>query len=291
MGGIIGRNVAQAFRATAPPPFHVKSPVRSEARLAVLWVGHATVLLQLDDKLILTDPILSRTAGGLSKRLVAPGLRAEEMPPLDAVVISHMHYDHLSNDSLRSLDARRKMAALILPPDGLGYAARVRCPRVELDRWNTWEHDGLRITAVPTDHVGWRYGYDRRRPLRSFTGYVLEYHGLRVYFAGDTAWNPRDFQAVRDRFGPIDLALLPIGPIEPRAMMQRTHIDPRQAVDAFELLEASWMVPIHYDTFINSMDAPGAVRAALLAELPRLGERASHVVLLGIGEQRVLLGR
>lgn len=291
IGRITGRNIAQMFRPIAPAPMHPAMVVRPDARLAVTWIGHATVLVQIDDRFILTDPLLSDTAAGLSRRLVAPGLRAEELPPLDAVVVSHMHFDHLSNDSIRSL--KRKMRALVLPRGGREYATFLRgVPRVELAPWQTLDAGGgLHVTAVPVAHVGWRYGIDAGSHPPSFTGYVFEYHGVRVYFPGDTAWAPEHFADAARRLGPFDLALLPIAPIEPADFMRRTHIDPRQAVDAFQLLGARVMVPIHYDTLINSYDRPGDALALLRAELPRLGDRAAAVEILAIGEQRVLLPR
>jgi L-ascorbate metabolism protein UlaG (beta-lactamase superfamily) len=225
---------------------------------------------------------------------VAPGLRADEMPPLDAVVISHMHMDHLSNDTLRSLQWRTKL--VVMPRGGSEYVTWLRaCPRVELPTFRTLAlddaPDGLRITAVPVSHEGWRYGFDASAHPPSFTGYVIEYHGLSVYFPGDTAYSPADFDATRRRFPHLDLALLPIGPIHPRDFMRRTHVDPGEALDTFERLGARWMVPIHYDTLLNSLDARGEDLRVLrerLSERPALRDR---VQILGIGEQRVLVPR
>jgi L-ascorbate metabolism protein UlaG (beta-lactamase superfamily) len=123
----------------------------------------------------------------------------------------------------------------------------------------------------------------------AFTGYVIEYHGLTVYFAGDTAWSPWDFDSTRHHFPHIDLALLPIGPIHPRDFMAHTHIDPGQALDAFERLGAKWMVPVHFDTLVNSFDRRGEDLAVLKAELEKRPRVADRVFPLGVGEQRVIV--
>ena len=266
----------------------IVDPVRKDARLAVLWIGHATVLLQMDDRYILTDPWFTENAGQVSHRLHPPGLDAKDLPPLDAVVVSHMHFDHLSFDSLELLE--KKTPRLFVPEGGSVYIPNFAFATRELRTWQSWEKDGLRITAVPVDHIGWRYGIDRAWMTKSFTGYVIEYHGLTVYFSGDTAYAQEKFRATAARFPHIDLALLPIGPIHPRSFMSRVHTDPDEALRAFADLGARTMVPIHFDTLVNSTDARGEERLTLadLVQKRGLGER---VTTLRIGEQRVIVAR
>jgi L-ascorbate metabolism protein UlaG (beta-lactamase superfamily) len=271
----------------APAPAHAAWPVRPGARLAVTWVGHATTLVQLDDKVVLTDPLFSATAGYMNKRWVAPGLKVREVPPLNAVLVSHMHFDHLSFDSLFAL--KRKVGELVLPEHGDPYVPDYGFPRVELATWQSWEQGGLRITAVPVKHVGWRYGIDSLFGPGAFCGYVIEYHGLTVYFGGDSAYLPEAFKATREHFPHIDLALLAIGPIEPRGFMSHTHMDPKEALQAFRDLGAAKMVPIHYETFLNSMDRQGDVPRALDAAMAELGLTEREVVRMAIGEQKVFV--
>ena len=142
---------------------------------------------------------------------------------------------------------------------------------------------------MPVDHVGYRYGVDDAWMTQSFTGYVVEYHGIKVYFGGDTAYDQKLFVEVGQRFPGIDLALLPIGPIEPRELMRRFHTDPGEALQAFIDLGAKRMVPIHYDTFVNSTDEPGDAVKGLTAAQKKwdLGKR--EVVVVAIGERRVFL--
>lgn len=262
---------------------------RPDARLAVLWIGHATALIQLDDKYILTDPVFSPSVGGISRRLVEPGFEARDLLLLTAAVVSHMHMDHFSYDSLDMLE--NKTGHVFLP-----HGARENLPHYafathELAAWQSFEVDGVRITAVPVQHVGGRFGIDLAWYPDSFTGYVFEYHGLSVYFGGDTAYAPQLFREAHAHFPKLDLALLPICPIAPREYMKLVHMDPLEALDAFKLLDAAVMVPIHFDTFINSDDVPGECPRVLEHEREARQLSAARVAILGIGEQRVILPR
>jgi len=277
---------APAERAVA---HRVRDPRRPEARLAALWVGHATVLLQMDDLFVLTDPVFSHTLAQASKRLVEPGFDAANLPPLAAVVVSHMHFDHLSFSSLDLVETRTKV--VLVPPGIRSNMPRYSFEIRELSRWQVYEKDGLRVSAVPVQHVGGRYGIDAAFETQAFTGYVFEYHGISVYFGGDTAYNPEDFELTRQHFPNLSLALLPICPNAPRGFMEHTHENPAQALDAFTLLGAKQMIPIHFDTYINSDDAFGACPAQLGREMRSRGLSAPQVSILGIGEQRVLIPR
>lgn len=284
---ILGGNARAMFTPIRRLTSRIADPVRKDARLAVLWVGHATVLVQMDDRFILTDPIFTDEAGRISQRLVEPGLAPKHVPNIDAVLISHMHFDHLSIGTLEMLAP--KIRRLFVPEQGLVYVPDSGFPAVELRRWEREETNGLSITAVPVAHSGWRYGADMGWATKSFTGYVIQYHGLTVYFGGDTAYTKEDFLETQKRFPKIDLAILPIAPIHPRSIMKKRHMDPSEAVQAFLDLRAKWMMPIHFETFINSADAPGEPESVLRRAMQRHGLTDEQVNILRIGEQRILL--
>jgi N-acyl-phosphatidylethanolamine-hydrolysing phospholipase D len=284
---ILSRSVSSLTLEPRRVAARVRQPKLEHVRLAVLWVGHATALVQLDDRLLLTDPVFTRTVGQLSPRLVEPGLLPQALPPLDAVVISHMHFDHLSHESLDMIAS--KLRWLVLPTGGLVYLGDYPCRVSELAPWQAQELDGLRITAVPARHAGWRYVLDAPWMTRSAVGYVVEYHGLVVYFAGDTGFRASLFREIARHFHHIDLALLPIAPISPPEYMRRRHLDPHQALDAFELLHARTFMPIHFDTFINSLGEPGDAPRLLRREVAERQLPAGRVLLLEVGEQRVLV--
>jgi len=267
----------------------IRDPRQPAARLSVLWIGHATVLVQLDDIFVLTDPVFTRMVGQLSPRLVEPGLDAADLPPLAAVLVSHMHFDHLSYDSLEMIE--EKTPVLLLPPGGKSTVPRYAFEIRELDRWESHEAGGLRVTAVPVRHVGGRWGIDQAWNDRAFTGYVFEYHGLSVYFGGDTALDRDLFAATRARFPHLTVALLPICPTEPRDFMRRTHMDSAEALEAFSELGARYMVPIHFDTFVNSDDLPGDCPRLLRGHMSQRGLGEDTVTILRIGEQRVLVAK
>jgi N-acyl-phosphatidylethanolamine-hydrolysing phospholipase D len=279
------------FILSTPQPVanRITHPQRDDARLAVLWVGHATTLVQMDDKYILTDPFFTSSAGILSVRLHEPGLDPANLPPLDAVVVSHMHFDHLSVGSLDRIESKTRR--LFIPRGGMVYIPNYDFEVRELSTWESFEEGGLRVTAVPVKHVGFRYGLDSAWMTETFTGYVFEYHGLTVYFAGDTAYDGDRFRATAAHFPRIDLALIPIAPIHPRDFMQATHVDPGEAVRAFLDLGAQVMVPIHFDTLVNGFDAPGEAKAVLQTEMRAHGLGEDRVKILPIGGQAVVVGR
>jgi L-ascorbate metabolism protein UlaG (beta-lactamase superfamily) len=277
------------FSSPRPVANRVVHPRRDDARLAVLWVGHATTLIQMDDKMILTDPLLEDSVGQLTKRVQEPGIDPDNLPPLDAVVVSHMHFDHLSLGSLDRVE--HKARRLFVPQGGTVYIPNYAFEVRELPTWTSFEEGGLRVTAVPVKHVGYRYGVDAAWMKSSFTGYVFEYHGLTVYFSGDTAYDGERFRATGARFPRIDLALIAIAPIHPRGFMKEVHVDPGEAVQAFFDLGAHTMVPIHYDTLVNGLDAPGEPRATLEKVMQERGLGADRVRILPIGGQAVIVPR
>lgn len=285
----MGVRTARAF-VTAPKRVDAKvtHPARADARLAVLWVGHATALIQIDDRFILTDPVFTSTVGQLARRVVEPGILPENLPPIDVVLVSHMHHDHLSYGSLSRIESKVKHA--LVPQGGLVYMPNYRFDASEVGTWESWRDGDLVVTAVPVKHIGWRYGVDAAWMKRAFTGYVIQYHGLTVYFGGDTAYDEPDFVATARRFPSIELAILPISPIHPRYHMKEVHEDPREAVQAFFDLRAKVLVPIHYDTFANGLDRDGEPASTLRAAATERGLDATRVQILAIGEQRVIVG-
>lgn len=160
-------------------------------------------------------------------------------------------------------------------------------PVLELPAWQSWEHGGLRVTAVPVLHSGDRLLGDAKSHRKAFTGFVAEYRGIVVFFAGDTSFDAATFQAIAAKFPVIDLALMPIGPITPVTVMLSHHLNPAQALDASRILGAKHMLPIHYGTFISSFDADGEVEAEFNKALATHRANIPEASLLRIGEQRV----
>lgn len=286
---IFQRNAAALVREPRRIPARITSARLPDARIAVLWVGHATVLLQLDDKFVLTDPVFTEFAGPLSRRLVEPGIAVEHLPDVSLVAISHVHLDHLSLGSLELIEPVTR--ALVVPDGGLVYVPNFRFETHGVRLGQSFERDGLRATAVRVDHPSYRYGVDSAWAREAACGWVFEYHGLTVFFGGDTAYDRAAFASIQRRFPSIDLALLPIGPVEPRSVTGHTHIDGREAIEAMLDLRARAMVPIHYDTFAHGMDPPGYAVRVLREAIRARNVSEDRVRVLPIGGRTVITRR
>lgn len=284
------RGGARSSGSTTPAALDFEAPIHDtprsdDARLSVQWIGHATMLVQMDDKWILTDPFLVDRMTLFQRRLSGAGLKAEQMPAIDAVLVSHMHGDHLSLGSLGQI--QRKVSRLFVPQGGLTYIPNFSFDARELRTWQSFESDGMRITAVPVDHVGGRYALDAMWRNKSFTGYVVQYHGLSVFFGGDTAYAAKHFRRTARSFPHLDLALLPIAPIHPKPRMRKVHMNPDEALDALSDLGASKLIPMHFDT-LRSGDAPGEARERLV-NLARARGLDGRVEVLHVGQRAVIV--
>ena len=232
------------------------SPRGQPGDLSATWIGHSTVLLQIGGLNVLTDPVFSARASPVSflgpRRWVEPGVALGDLPPLDLVLLSHNHYDHLDAASIRGAGpslACRDLAGSAWPravgPVALGVVAVEEC-----DWWDTREAAGARVICTPAAHFSARTPFDRNRTL--WSGWAIAAGGFRVYFAGDTGWHP-EFPRIAQRAGPFDLALLPIGAYDPRWFMRPVHMNPEEAVEACTALAAAAevpvMLPVHWGTF------------------------------------------
>jgi L-ascorbate metabolism protein UlaG (beta-lactamase superfamily) len=240
-------------------------PVRVETGNArVTLVNHSTVLLQHRGRNILTDPIWSERASPVSwagpRRKRNPGVAFENLPPIDVVLISHNHYDHLDLATLHRLAARGGSAFVV--PKGVARLFRAENigPVQELDWGESGESAGVNVHAVPAFHFSARGLFDRNRTL--WCGYMIECGGQLLYFAGDTAFGPH-FAWIREKFGSPRLALLPIGAYEPRWFMSPVHMPPEDAVKAHQILASKWSVAIHHGTFQLADESPDAPRERL----------------------------
>jgi len=247
------------------PPRRVEG---SELRITL--VNHSTVLLQQRGSNILTDPIWSERASPLSwigpRRRRKQGVSWEDLPPIDAVLISHNHYDHLDLPTLRRLAARGD-STFIVPARGARLLRSKSIGRVhELDWGESRSLPGVTIHCVPALHFSSRGIYDRNMTL--WCGYVIESQERLIYFAGDTGFGPH-FAWIRERFGSPSLALLPIGAYEPRWFMSPVHMGPDEAVRAHEILAAKTSIAIHHGTFRLADEGLDTPKKQLLACAPR----------------------
>ncbi|MCA1829829.1 MAG: MBL fold metallo-hydrolase [Myxococcales bacterium] len=252
--------------ADAPP---APAPPERVEGLRVTLVNHATVLIQFNGFNLLTDPIWGEIAGPLRylgrRRHRPPGLRLEDLPPIDVVLISHDHYDHLDVESLGKI-VRKHNPRIVA---GLGMAALLAENDIhgvtDLDWWQ-WVSPapGLRIYGVPARHDCRRGPCDD--DARLWLGFVVRTRLGDVYFAGDTGYGPH-LQAIADRFGSPLVALLPIAPGSPRDLFAPVHMDAHEAVLAARVLKARTDIPIHFGTFAQGDEGDGDAERKLRAEM------------------------
>ncbi len=251
----------------------------------VTWIGHATVLVQMDHVTFLTDPIWSSTASPLAllgpRRFAPPALVFADLPPIDFVLVSHNHYDHLDLATLRRLAATGRTRFLVPLRVGELLGRAGIAPVDELDWWDARSVAGVEVHFVPSQHWSGRGLTDQSATL--WGGWVVVGPTRRFYFAGDTGYFA-GFSDIGRRLGPFGLAALPIGAYEPTAMMRAVHLDPEEAVRATLELGAERALGVHYGTFDltdEPLDEPpsrfqAAARACGLAAdavwTPPLGE-------------------
>jgi N-acyl-phosphatidylethanolamine-hydrolysing phospholipase D len=288
------RRLGTSFRDGEGAPVRVINDgafLRENARHSVptvTWIGHATLLVQMEHVTFLTDPIWSDRPSPVPflgpRRYVEPGLEIDDLPNIDFVIVSHNHYDHLDLPTLRSL-ATRNTATVFYVPLGNGELLRQQGIEnvQELDWGQTAVHQGTTVHCLPSQHWSKRSLTDDHRAL--WSSWAVTGTERRFYFAGDTGYFT-GFETIGRKLGPFDLVALPIGAYAPRAMMRESHMNPEEALQAAIDLRASRAVAMHFGTFDLS-DEPLAeppLRFKDAARQSAMGEEAAWV--LNIGETR-----
>ncbi|MEU8887978.1 MBL fold metallo-hydrolase [Streptomyces sp. NPDC048442] len=259
-------------------------PAVDASTVAVTWAGHASWVVRVGGLTVLTDPVWSRKILGTPARVTPVGVRWADLPPVDAVVISHNHYDHLDAPTLKRLP---RETPLFVPAGVARWCRRRGFTHVtELDWWEGTELNGVRFDFVPAHHWSKRSLIDTCRTL--WGGWVLtDRHGRRVYFAGDTGYG-HWFREIGDRHPGLDLALLPIGAYDPRWWLRDVHLDPEEAVRACTDVGARRMAPMHWGTFVLSAEPVLEPLTRVRAAWDRAGRPREELWDLPVGSSRVL---
>jgi len=281
-------------------PGHIVPPSEALASLdsmngadSITWIGHMTALLRLNGKVVLTDPFFSDYATPIPpfgpQRAVAPAIAIEDLPPVDIVIVSHSHYDHLDLDAIERLANRETITAVV--PLGLGhyFSERGYGRVVELDWMEKANASGLSITAMPIIHWSKRSFFGKNDTL--WAAFAIEAPGgLRVYFGGDAEYGPV-YETLRDTLGGFDAAILSVGAFRPRTIMQGNHCIPETCLKIGQDLDSHTLIAMHWGTI-----ALGAEPFMEPAERFRAAGRAAgladdRVWIMKIGETRKLLPR
>jgi L-ascorbate metabolism protein UlaG (beta-lactamase superfamily) len=314
----LNRFIGSNERSTWPklvPVTPTVPPRRVEGQeMLVTWIGHATVLVQTAGLNILTDPIWSERASPFSfigpKRVRSPGVRFEDLPKIDLVLVSHNHYDHLDLPTLKRLWERDRPVFVtslgndtILRRSGIGDRhARTdcgRCPGVEALDWGAetfaygatmegWKLNSAgpapiaQVQILRNHHWGSRWGTDRNRAL--WSAFAVRIPGGNIFFAGDTGFGDGSWADEAARNGPFRLAILPIGAYEPRDVMQPNHMDPDEAVRVFEKLKPGMALGIHWGTFQLTFEPIGDPPRRLAAARKARGIAEGKFVTTEVGK-------
>jgi N-acyl-phosphatidylethanolamine-hydrolysing phospholipase D len=284
--------------ATADLKFiHASATAGAAQQPSITWIGHATMLVQAGGLNILTDPVFSDRASPVQfagpRRAQPPGVALPDLPPIDVVVLSHNHYDHLDHATVIELNRRSGGETLFLVPLGIAPWMQKQgiTHVVQLDWWDSHSHKGCDFHFTPVQHWSARGLGDRSQTL--WGGWAVFGPGLHWYFSGDSGYT-KDFADTRERFAGrngdagFDIALIAVGAYEPRWFMKEQHVNPDEAVRAHKDLGARRSVGVHWGTF-NLTDEP-------LDEPPRAlaQARVDHGIsdedffLLKVGETRRL---
>jgi L-ascorbate metabolism protein UlaG (beta-lactamase superfamily) len=266
-----------------PPPERVEPGI-----IRVTFVNHTTLLIQTDGINILTDPVWSMRVSPVSftgpKRHRPPGIRFEDLPPIDLVLVSHNHYDHMDIPTLKRLHAKHRPEIITTLGNTQFLAAKGIDRAVDMDWWD--ERDaacGLRICCVPAEHFSGRGTGDRDRTL--WGGFVLKTSAGTIYFAADTGYGPQ-FAQIRERYAPIALSLLPIGAYRPTWFMSPVHMSPAEAVRAHRELDTAESMGTHFGTFALADDGETEPVESLNAALDEAGIPRERFWTLDNGESR-----
>ncbi len=269
---------------TYTPPGPAPAAYACDGELRVTFINHATLLIQMDGVNVLTDPTWAKRSVPVvgRNRRRPPGLRFDELPKINAVLVSHDHQDHMDLPTLRRLAKDHHPAVYT----GLGNAPFLRKNGVpgghDLDWWQSAEiAPGITVTAVPARHHSGRGLFGKDRTL--WCGFVVTGPSGSVYFAGDTGYGSH-FQAIGQRFPNLRLAILPIGGFKPVWYMREQHIGPEDALRALKDLGAANMIPMHFGTFPNGDEAENEPVEILESAMEESADLQGRVTILDNGQ-------
>lgn len=238
-------------------------PPVAEGQVCITWIGHASFLIQTSRTSILVDPIWAKWLK-VFKRIKHPGLELHDLPDIDLVLVTHAHFDHLDKKTLRAVAAEQP---IVVPQNvgnlvhGLGFN-RVD----ELRTWQSIEHEDVKVTLTPAHHWGARMLHDSHR---GFGGFLIEFAGRSILHCGDSAYVKNIFPQIANR-ARVEIALMPIGAYD-APTKRNVHMNPEEAILAFQELRAEKLVPMHYGSFRLSYEPPHEPPARLIERAREVG--------------------
>lgn len=267
-------------------------PAPDPATPSITWIGHSSFLVCFGGLTMLTDPVFSERCSPVRfagpKRVRDPGLRIEQLPHIDLILLSHNHYDHMDIAALRQIRKRFPAAHLVTSLGNAAFLKRNQLPgATELDWWESVTVQGAHIAAAPARHFAARTLWDRNQTL--WVSFMVNYHGHKLYFGGDSGYT-KFYTEIHRRLGAPDMALLPIGAYAPREMMKSVHMNPEEAVQAFSDLQAKRAVGMHFGTFQLTAEPIDAPEKELTLALAQAGISPDRFFTLDVGQTAPLWG-
>lgn len=287
----VGDNVSSHFSSPEKVKNKVKDPVREGVRLSALWVGHASFLLQIYDRVILLDPVFTNNVAELLRRYAEPGLDLNSLKKIDMTLVSHSHMDHLSLGSLREIEERYPGTDLVFPEGVENFLPdyNLKLHRLKIagyDKKYTGETkiiDSVKVTAIASVHWGGRYGIDGKLWTNDgYCGFIIQYRDVTVYYTSDTAYDEKLFKFIGDNYN-IDLVIVNIIYCDgcTGINLGTSHIYPMGAIKILDDTKAKYMIPAHYGMFTD----PKVQRKVLKKMYLTNDEYKRKVKILKIGEQ------
>ncbi len=267
------------------PPDYQRIDHPDPALIQITWIGHATFLIQVEGINILTDPIFNSRSSPLTigfERKSPPGIPFDRLPPIHAVLISHNHYDHLDLYTVKKLGNSPKY--FIPLKLGEWFHHQKITNYEEMDWWDASMFKGIRMVSIPSQHFSRRTALDGNKTL--WAGWVLETKRGKILFAGDTGYAPL-FREIREKLGPMRLALLPIGSYRPRWFMKTIHMDPPDAVSAHKDLLAEQSIATHWGTFYIADEPLGEPPLYLKRAMKEASLAEDSFLVMKFGETRI----
>ena len=222
---------------------------------SITWIGHSSFLIHLENKNILTDPIFG-SPSFLFPRIIKPGIFFNQLPKIDYVLLSHNHWDHMSPKCLRQIYELFPSVLFLIPQGDGRWFKKWALPFREFSWGDSFVSNSLKLTFLTSHHWSQRSVFDQNKSL--WGSWMIEGFEKKIYFGGDTAYGDH-FKAIAKKFYNIDIALLPVGPCEPRRWMRKSHMNSEDAVQAFQDLQAKAFIPMHWGTFhfgTDNFDTP-----------------------------------
>lgn len=294
------------FGSAEPVKMKLNDPVKENVKYAVHWAGHSSTLIQIYDKVILLDPVFNDVISGVMLRNQKAAFDIEKLSKLDMILVSHAHADHLSISSLSDIEEKFPGTDLVFPYGAEEFMPDYDFNFVRLKTGNSKKYnytgqsriiDSVKVTAVFASHFGGRFGFDSYLWYEEgCTGFIIEYKGVTVFYAGDTIYDENAFKHLGEKYK-IDLAIIPVGPCRDCEELDNfRHVTSYGALMIFDDLKAKYMVPVHYGaiTYRSNSDYPVEVLKEIIKTKDSVKKEnvnsesyKDKVIILDEGEQFV----